>query len=100
MLFFTGIPLWLLVFLTILVGLASGCVTIGFAFIKESVPPRFAGTAAGIYNMGAILGAMILQPAIGWLLDLNWQGRSPVTSGSMTRPPIGRDLFFSSLSIC
>ena len=24
--------------------------------------------------MGSILGAMILQPAIGWLLDRNWQG--------------------------
>ena len=24
--------------------------------------------------MGSILGAMILQPAIGWMLDRNWQG--------------------------
>jgi MFS family permease len=74
MLFFSGIPLWLLVCLAIFVGLAAGSVIIGFAFIKESVPSRFAGTATGIYNMGSILGAMILQPAIGWLLDLNWQG--------------------------
>ncbi|MBA4423592.1 MAG: MFS transporter, partial [Syntrophus sp. (in: bacteria)] len=74
MLFCTGIPLWLLVSLAILVGLSAGSVTVGFAFVKESVPPRFAGTAAGIYNMGSILGAMILQPAIGWLLDRNWQG--------------------------
>lgn len=57
-----------------LVGLAAGSVTVGFAFVKESVPPRFAGTATGIYNMGSILGAMILQPAIGWMLDRNWQG--------------------------
>jgi MFS family permease len=74
MLFFSGIPLWLLVCLAILVGLAAGCVILGFAFVKESVPPRFSGTATGIYNMGSILGAMILQPAIGWLLDLNWKG--------------------------
>ena len=74
MLFFSGIPLWLLVCLAILVGLAAGSVTTGFAFVKESVPPRFAGTATGIYNMGSILGAMILQPAIGWMLDRNWQG--------------------------
>ena len=73
-LFFPGIPLWLLIFLVIIVGLANGSVTLGFAFSKESVPPRFAGTATGIYNMGSILGAMILQPAIGWLLDRNWQG--------------------------
>jgi MFS family permease len=73
-LFFPGIPLWLLVMLIILAGLANGSVTLGFAFAKESVPPLFAGTASGIYNMGSILGAMLLQPAIGWLLDLNWRG--------------------------
>jgi MFS family permease len=73
-LFFPGIPLWLLVSLAIVVGFASGSVIIGFAFVKESVPPRFAGTATGIYNMGSILGVMILQPAIGWMLDRNWQG--------------------------
>lgn len=74
MLFFPEIPLWTLVSLAILIGLAAGSVTVGFAFVKESVPLRFAGTAAGIYNMGSILGAMILQPAIGWLLDRNWKG--------------------------
>ena len=58
----------------ILAGFANGSVTLGFAFAKESVPPRFAGTASGIYNMGSILGVIILQPAIGWLLDRNWQG--------------------------
>ena len=73
-LFFPEFPVWLLVSLSVLVGFASGSVIIGFAFVKESVPPRFAGTVTGIYNMGSILGAMILQPAIGWMLDRNWQG--------------------------
>lgn len=73
-LFFPGLPIGLLVSIVILVGLASGSVTLGFAFVKESVPSRFAGTVSGVYNMGSILGAMLLQPAIGWLLDLYWQG--------------------------
>jgi sugar phosphate permease len=73
-LFFPGIPLWLLVSLVIVAGLANGSVTLGFAFAKESVPPRYAGTTSGIYNMGSILGVMLLQPAIGWMLDRNWQG--------------------------
>ena len=71
---FFPLPIWLLVSMVILVGLAGGSVTIGFAFVKESVPSRFAGTVSGVYNMGSILGAMILQPAIGWLLDLSWRG--------------------------
>ncbi len=33
-----------------------------------------AGTVSGLYNMGSVLGTMILQPAIGWLLDLSWRG--------------------------
>ncbi len=73
-LFIPGVPLWLLILLVIVAGFANGSVTLGFAFSKESVPLRFAGTTSGIYNMGSILGVMILQPAIGWLLDRNWQG--------------------------
>jgi len=73
-LFFPKLPLWLLAFLVILVGLACGSVTIGFAFAKESVPSRFAGTVSGMYNTGSMIGAMILQPVIGWILDLSWRG--------------------------
>jgi MFS family permease len=71
---FFPLPVCLLVSMVILVGLASGSVTIGFAFAKESLPSRFAGTVSGVYNMGSIIGAMILQPAIGWILDLSWRG--------------------------
>ena len=73
-LFVPKLPVWLLIALVIAVGLAAGSVIVGFAFSKESVPLRFAGTVSGVYNMGSMVGAIILQPAIGWLLDLNWQG--------------------------
>lgn len=55
-------------------GLASGVMIISFAFVKESVPPHLAGTAAGVVNMGVLIGPMVLQPAVGWMLDRNWQG--------------------------
>jgi hypothetical protein len=64
----------LLIALVVVTGLATGSVIVGFAFAKESVPPRFSGTVSGLYNMGSMLGAIILQPLIGWLLDLNWRG--------------------------
>jgi sugar phosphate permease len=73
-LFFPNLPIWLLAALVITVGFTSGAVIIGFAFAKESVPSRFAGTISGVYNTGSIVGAMALQPAIGWILDLSWQG--------------------------
>lgn len=55
-------------------GFASGVMIISFPFVKESVPPRLAGTAAGVVNMGVLIGPMVLQPAVGWVLDRNWQG--------------------------
>lgn len=52
---------------------ASSCI-LGFAFGKESVPEKHLGTISGLMNMGNILGPMLLQPAVGWLLDLHWSG--------------------------
>jgi hypothetical protein len=47
---------------------------ISFAFAKESVPAQLTGTVTGVANMGVMMGPMLLQPAIGWMLDRHWQG--------------------------
>jgi MFS family permease len=65
---------WLVAAL-VLTGFVSGNLIIGFAFAKESVPVRLMGTASGICNMGPLLGGMLLQPGVGWILDQHWQGR-------------------------
>jgi len=72
--FVPELPLNVLTALFLCAGFASGCMIIGFAFVKESVPPFLAGTVSGIYNMGVMLGTMILQPAVGVILDLHSQG--------------------------
>jgi sugar phosphate permease len=64
----------LLVALLLLSGFASGCMIIGFAYAKESVPANLSGTVSGVVNMGVMIGPMILQPAVGWMLDKNWHG--------------------------
>jgi len=69
-----GLPRPLLVALLIAAGAASACVMIGFAFAKESAPARLAGTTTGIVNMGNMLGGMLMQPAVGWVLDRLWDG--------------------------
>jgi hypothetical protein len=30
---------------------------------------------SGVVNMGVMMGPMLLQPAVGWILDRLWQGR-------------------------
>ena len=69
-----ALPVWLLVLLLIVVGFFSGNMIIGFAFAKESVPSYLAGTVTGMVNMGVMMGPMLLQPGVGWVLDLRWQG--------------------------
>ena len=73
-LFVQHLSLWLLTLLIILVGTASGVMILSFAFAKESVPSSLSGTVSGVTNMGVMSGPMILQPAMGWILDKNWNG--------------------------
>lgn len=73
-LFVPALPLWALAGLFMLIGFATGAMVLGFAFVKESVPPGYAGTGAGVCNMGVMTGPMILQPLMGWVLDREWNG--------------------------
>lgn len=73
-LFMPELPIWVLTLLVTTVGFASGAMILGFAFVKESVPTSLAGTASGVCNMGVMMGPMVLQPAMGWVLDRNWGG--------------------------
>jgi MFS family permease len=72
--FLPPLPMPALLALLVVLGFASGNIIIGFAFIKESVPARLTGTASGLINTGVMIGAMVLQPAVGWMLDRHWQG--------------------------
>jgi MFS family permease len=70
-----GLPLGLLYLLLFVIGVMSGAVILTFAFCKESTPLRLAGTTGGISNMGNMMGGMLLQPAVGWVLDHMWTGQ-------------------------
>ena len=72
--FITKIPVYGLVVMLLLTGFSSGCIIITFAFAKESVPADLSGTVSGVVNMGVMMGPTLLQPAVGWILDLKWQG--------------------------
>jgi len=69
-----GLPLPLLDGLLGFTGCASAAIMVGFAIAKESTPAALAGTAGGVANMGNMLGGMIMQPAVGWVLDRRWTG--------------------------
>lgn len=59
--------------LYIFTGIVSASFISCFAHAKESVPLHLSGTATGVMNMGIMLGPMVMQPAVGWMLDRQWQ---------------------------
>jgi MFS family permease len=69
-----ALPSPLLTLLLVITGAGSGVMVIGFAFVKESTPTRLGGTVSGVINTGVMLGPMLLQPAVGLMLDWQWQG--------------------------
>ena len=72
--FFPLMPFIALIPILLVTGFFSGMMIIGFAFAKESVPAQLGGTVSGVTNMGVMLGPMLLQPLVGWVLDKNWHG--------------------------
>ena len=66
------IPYPLLCFLMLLLGLSAGAYALCFSVVKHVTCASMHGMALGFTNMMAIcLGAPVLQPLIGWLLEEN-----------------------------
>jgi sugar phosphate permease len=57
-----------------LLGFTAGGFVVGYAAAKEVVSPGVAGMAIALVNTGLFLGAAIMQPAFGKILDLTWDG--------------------------
>ncbi len=70
-----GLSLSVLVTVLLIAGFSCGSMILTFAFGKESVPTHLSGTVSGVLNMGVMIGPMVLQPAVGWMLDQKWQGQ-------------------------
>lgn len=62
-------PIWGLYLIVILLNIGSSPVYMGLAYAREVNPPKFAGTAAGVVNVGSYIGAGILQPLVGYVLE-------------------------------
>ena len=59
----------------VLMGFSCGSFVLTYASAKEVVAPALAGMAIALVNTGLFLGAGILQPLFGWIIDLNWDGQ-------------------------
>jgi MFS family permease len=57
--------------LCVAVGLAAAGLTISWACAKEVNLPQYSGMATALVNTGCFLGPALLQPVLGWVLDLD-----------------------------
>jgi MFS family permease len=73
--FLPGVPLPILVVVLLVTAFSSSSMIVTFSIAKESVPERLSGTISGVANMGVMAGPMLMQPAVGWVLDQKWQGQ-------------------------
>jgi MFS family permease len=67
-------PLAILYPLYFVLGFFGSVVCLTFAIAKEVNSPSVTGMAFATLNMGGFLGISVLQPLIGYFLDLRWDG--------------------------
>lgn len=58
-----------------LMGFGASGFTLTWASVKEVNPPALSGMATSVINTGGFMGAAILQPLVGWAMDLGWDGQ-------------------------
>ena len=63
------IPLSMLYIIFFLIGVAMGTHPLVFALAKENFSNKFAGTTVAFTNMLIMLGGLLFQPLVGFLLD-------------------------------
>ena len=61
-------------FLLFAIGAASGAMVICIAAARERTPAAVSGATTGFINTAMVGSGALAQPAIGYLLDLNWDG--------------------------
>ena len=61
-------------FLFFLLGVCGSPVTVALGAMREVNSKHHSATALGLVNMCIVGSAAVLQPIIGWLLDIAWDG--------------------------
>ena len=65
----TGLPLFFLM------GVGAAGFSLVWAVAKEVNRPALSGMATSVVNTGVFLSVALLQPLVGWAMDLGWDGR-------------------------
>jgi MFS family permease len=64
----------LLMALIFVVGAGGSAMTVCFGSVRELNDANYSSTSLGLMNMCIVGAGAVMQPSIGWLLDLDWNG--------------------------
>jgi len=74
LIFYTPVNTPLLMLLIFVMGASGSAMTVCFGSVKELNDANYSSTSLGLMNMCIVGSGAVMQPLIGWLLDLNWNG--------------------------
>ncbi|MBT8434446.1 MAG: MFS transporter [Gammaproteobacteria bacterium] len=74
LIFYTPANTPLLMLLIFVMGAGGSAMTVCFGSVKELNDANYSSTSLGLMNMCIVGSGAVMQPLIGWLLDLNWNG--------------------------
>ncbi len=68
--YISAMPNWLTIILLFIMGTASSGQAVTFGVVQDNNHPKVVGTAVGFNNMAILIGGALLQPFVGYILDL------------------------------
>jgi MFS family permease len=87
----------LLMLLIFLIGAGGSSMTVCFGSVKELNDANYSSTSLGLMNMCIVGAGAVMQPLVGWLLDLNWSGE--MLDGARVYTGSNYSMAFTSLLI-
>jgi len=69
-----SLPLLVAETMLLLNGVACGGMVVLFAATRENNAAEASGAAVSLVNAAVMVSGAVLQPVIGWMLDLQWDG--------------------------
>ena len=73
--YIANLPIWILFILIFMTGVFASGQILTYIVVIEANPIEVKATSTGFVNMFALIVGSILQPLMGWFLEIFWDGR-------------------------